>query len=764
MAGASRGLVASRRALSRRDALVFAALAALLTGLLAWAFHEQFPRGGFLFLYVPVIGAVAYIGDRSAGLIAVGAGLLSALIFIMPPVYSFAVVVQTLPILVVFALIGVLAVEWAVRLRAAEIASYRFMLLVESSDDAILSKSLDGIIQTWNPGAERLYGYTAAEAIGRPIAMLVPPDHPNEMPELMARLRRGERIEHYETIRLRKDGTPITVAISLSPVVDPGGRIIAASVIARDVTARRQAEERVRAQADLLDLSYDAIFVWELGGGITYWNREAEALYGFSREEAVGRVSHKLLRTTHPGGLGNLIDALTRTGRWEGELRRLTKDGREIVVDSRNRLIERDGQRLVLETNRDVTERRRAERRQQSLGAVTAALSEALTPEDVADAILAHGLGALDAQAGMVYVMSADGAALETLRQVGYPDDLVRQRGTAPISAPMPVVEAIKTGEAIYADAADHVLARYPALRDRMHPHPGARVYVPMAVSGRTVGALAFVFRAVRSFDGADREFIQALAVQCAQALERARLYAREHHVAARLQRALLPATFPDVPGVRIAAVYRAARPEAEVGGDWYDAFTLPGGRLVLTIGDVAGRGLDAAVLMGEMRHAMRTAALAGHDPAKVLQVANSVLGASGRAMVTAAVVFVDPITWQCLYATAGHPPPLVATHRGIEKLDQVTIPLGFREGLPIAAESLRLPPQALLVLYTDGLIEFDRDPISGELALHAAVVEVFARRLSNPAQAILEQVLASRPALDDIAILTVAVDVEVAR
>ena len=118
--------------------------------------------------------------------------------------------------------------------------------IVESSDDAIVSKTLDGIITSWNPAADRLFGYTAEEAIGRPISILAAPDRENEMPANLERIRRGERVERYQTVRRRKDGSLVDISLTVSPIRDATGRIVGASKIARDITARKQAEERQR--------------------------------------------------------------------------------------------------------------------------------------------------------------------------------------------------------------------------------------------------------------------------------------------------------------------------------------------------------------------------------------------------------------------------------------------------------------------------------------------------------------------------------------
>ena len=128
-----------------------------------------------------------------------------------------------------------------------ELAQLHLAAIVESSDDAIISKSLDGVIQTWNAGAQRIFGYTAAEAVGRPVLMLLPPDRHPEEPQILARLRAGERLDHYESVRLTKDGRLIDVSLTISPMRDAGGRIVGASKVGRDITRQKQAERELQA-------------------------------------------------------------------------------------------------------------------------------------------------------------------------------------------------------------------------------------------------------------------------------------------------------------------------------------------------------------------------------------------------------------------------------------------------------------------------------------------------------------------------------------
>jgi PAS domain S-box-containing protein len=169
------------------------------------------------------------------------------------------------------------------RRRAAE-ATQRLATIVESSDDAIISKNLDGIIQTWNRGAERIFGYAAEEVIGKSVTILMPAERVDEEPGILARLRRGERIDHYQTVRRRKDGTLIDISLTVSPVRDRAGRIIGASKIARDISDQKRTEAALRDSErrlqDLLAAIPAAIYTTDAAGKITYYNEAAVELAG----------------------------------------------------------------------------------------------------------------------------------------------------------------------------------------------------------------------------------------------------------------------------------------------------------------------------------------------------------------------------------------------------------------------------------------------------------------------------------------------------
>src|SRR5215203_6117120 len=167
--------------------------------------------------------------------------------------------------------------------------------VVESSDDAIISKDLNGIVRSWNRAAERLFGYTAAEAIGRSIRMIIPADRQAEEDMVLAGIRAGEAITHFDTVRQRKDGTLIPISLTVSPIHDDAGRVIGASKIARDVSDRAQAALTRHRLAAVIESSDDAIITKDLTGIVTSWNAAAERMFGYTAAEAIGRSIRMLI-------------------------------------------------------------------------------------------------------------------------------------------------------------------------------------------------------------------------------------------------------------------------------------------------------------------------------------------------------------------------------------------------------------------------------------------------------------------------------------
>jgi PAS domain S-box-containing protein len=175
-------------------------------------------------------------------------------------------------------------VGFSVGLLRAQRAALQLAAIVESSADAIVSKDLNGTISTWNRGAELLFGYTAEEAVGKPVTLLIPPDRLDEEPRILQRIRKGERVDHFETVRRRKDGSRIDISLTISPIKDIFGNVIGASKIARDITDRKEAEAKLRDNErrlhDLLSAIPVALYTTDAKGRITYFNEAAVELAG----------------------------------------------------------------------------------------------------------------------------------------------------------------------------------------------------------------------------------------------------------------------------------------------------------------------------------------------------------------------------------------------------------------------------------------------------------------------------------------------------
>ncbi len=239
----------------------------------------------------------------------------------------------------------------------------RLAAIVEASNDAIVSKALDGTIQTWNSGAERLYGYTAEEMIGHDVTRLLPPDRQDEETHLLGRVNRGETLPQHETRRMRKDGSIIEVSLSMAPMRDDEDRIIGASTVAHDITARVKAEKRLRVEREQLEMimsaAADPFFTMDSDGVISEWNRQAEQVFGWPRAEIVGRtVAGTVLPRRYWSALRRFLD-----GNWDWLLDRPTEmaalhhNGRELPVELTMWRIRHDGSAHLHAFARDISAR-----------------------------------------------------------------------------------------------------------------------------------------------------------------------------------------------------------------------------------------------------------------------------------------------------------------------------------------------------------------------------------------------------------------------
>ncbi len=434
--------------------------------------------------------------------------------------------------------------------------------------------------------------------------------------------------------------------------------------------------------------------------------RDVEALAGVPIEELCHREDRAMLSAT--------LDATSGPARQRSaaesasvDLRLLHAYGSEVWVGVVASSIEPTdlGQPLLLAQWVDLSARRRAERARAELLVEQAARSQAeaiaerlrklqelttgiepLGLDDLLDVLADRLLGLFDAELAEIEVR-------------GELDEAVRVRASG---------------------------ARRPRTDATAGPS-GSSHEQPLMIEGHRVGVVRLEFSADRSLSTAERSFLQDAAERVALAIRRAQLHEEEHRIAVVLQRGLLPKSLPAVEGVELAAHYEAAGVGAEVGGDWYDAFALPGGRLGIVVGDVAGRSIPAASAMGQLRTATRTLALGDEGyrtPGEALTRLNRYqLAAGDDELFTVVYAILDPGHGTIVWAAAGHPPPLIRTRAGETRYLEAGGGLTGISDAEYATFTGRIIPGDMLVLYTDGLVERRGEPLDAGLERLASAV-----------------------------------------
>lgn len=336
---------------------------------------------------------------------------------------------------------------------------------------------------------------------------------------------------------------------------------------------------------------------------------------------------------------------------------------------------------------------------------VTAALANTRTPEDVAFVVVSEGVAALDASGGGLLVPAPDGVHLAVPGTVGYGEEFVGALRDERLDAPLPAASVLRTGEPVWLESMEERDQLFPELRG----FEGATVSmcsVPLIVADRILGALRFSFATRRLFDEDERAFVLALAAQTAQTLLRTESYAAERKASLDLQRALLPSSTPIIPGWEVAAYYSPAG-QVEAGGDFYDVLPVGDGRLAAIVGDVMGRGVEAAAAMAQVRTLIRAYAVDDPCPDRVLTRVDTFFDVVDLAQfVTALYFLIDPASNEVKVGNAGHLPPIVVTASGSHLAD---VPAGRPLGVPGPARTsttLVVEPGTSVVVITDGLVE----------------------------------------------------------
>ncbi|WP_393101309.1 SpoIIE family protein phosphatase [Streptomyces sp. LN325] len=385
------------------------------------------------------------------------------------------------------------------------------------------------------------------------------------------------------------------------------------------------------------------------------------------------------------------------------------------------------------------------------------ALSEAVGVCDVIDLITEEMLPAFGART--VALLAAEDGRMRVIGCRGYQARLLQQFDGAPLTFPVPAVRVLATGVPSFFTTFEELSRAYPAVlpQDGLH----AWAFLPLIASGRPVGSCVFAFDSPRQFPARQRVVFTALAGLIAQALERARLYDTNKELAQTLQAALLPDSLPDLPGLDAAARYLPSVRGMDIGGDFYDLVRVDDTTAAAVIGDVQGHNATAAALVGRVRPAIRSQALAGATPAHALTQANRLLVDMdpGR-FVSCLYAHLDLAHHRAVLATAGHPPPVVRHPDG--RAEVLALPPGLLLGIDpdedFPSTEIPLPPGTVLALYTDGLVEtpgVDLDDAMSGLAAQLAQADR-SQPMDRLATALIDHARRTATRTDDIALLLI--------
>jgi serine phosphatase RsbU (regulator of sigma subunit)/anti-sigma regulatory factor (Ser/Thr protein kinase) len=482
-----------------------------------------------------------------------------------------------------------------------------------------------------------------------------------------------------------------------------------------------------------LGLDADVPFARAIESGEPVWALTQDEMGTFRGAPALGDAGWVSVPLRTPAGI-------------HGALHLSLKEPRELSPGERRWLQTAVSQcALALERSQLYDEEQRLREQSERLLETTSALSNALTQADVAEVVVEAAVESTGAVTATLYAVSEERQVARRLAARGTPSNGDESGGDIPLDGELPVSQVIARS-AWWSEGPTEDPAE--TLR--------TLVVVPLVSGRRTLGALELTWEEPTAFAAARRVFVQTLASQGAQALDRARRFESERSIAETLQRSVLPAALPRVAGVQLAARYLPGTMDVDVGGDWFDAVELTDGRVGLVVGDVVGKGVQAAAAMGQLRNALRAISIERLKPptalARLDRLASDGLEASFATVIYAVY---DPAAGVLRFSSAGHPPPVVAYPDGRVELleDGRGLPLGTGLGAKYRQSVIDIPAGSVVLLYSDGLVERRGHTIDEGIESFVEAVETGPR----DAETLLEHVLGrltGEDRTDDVAIL----------
>ncbi len=624
---------------------------------------------------------------------------------------------------------------------AVQVSEARKRAVLASSLDAVITMDHHGRVVEFNRAAEQLFCYPEEDVLGKEMAeVVIPPDLRDRHREGLRRyLETGEgRIlgRRIELTAVRAGGDEFPVELAVNRVTGSDPPMFTGTV--RDITERlrteREREEaRVQLEAILRGVA-DAVTAQAPDGRLLFANDAAVAVLGFESAEAllnapVATIMDRF-EVLDEDGRPFPLEALPGRRALGGE------DGAESVVRFRVRdtgeerwsavkatpIRNEDGNvTMAINVIEDITTHKRAELAQRFLARSGDVLASSLDPDQLLVEI-----------AELAVPGVADWCAVDVLDESGRPerkalahvDPSVRDRAIEMSEryppdpdAPAGLHQVLRTGQPeLYPEIPEELLRE--TAQDEEHYRAiveiGMRsaIIVPMTTRGRTLGALSFVSGpSGRRFDEQDVELAQELARRCATAIDNARLYTDRTYIARTLQQSLLPVELPDIPGVEAAARFRPTGEGNEVGGDFYDMFETGNRGWAVVMGDVCGKGPDAAAVTALARYTLRAAAMRENLPSRTLATLNEALlrQRDDRRFCTVAYAYLEKLDRgaRAGISTGGHPLPLLLRADGsVETVGHAGTLLGVVPDPSLDDHAITLEPGDSLVFYTDGVIE----------------------------------------------------------